>query len=506
MKVKLWRSGRGAQGSLHPVLAGALALLAAASAWGQAPAAGGRADEQQTTRELTVRPAPPPRPALRWQFLPTLMERTPGNAATYYYRAVLLLASSGDAREGWKEYNEHEEEWLSNDPQQYPREAVRQWLSGWQSALEQLRIASRREYCDWELRTQDIRGMKLISFMLPEFQEMRNLARIIRLQAHLERMEGRTDAAFETLSLGYRLGLDVSRSGTLITWLIGIAITSNMNEELLGLIEQGQDNYYWALAVLYTELPNARHSLERERNLPYEILPVLQRPATAQRSPDEWRRLFAQSLAEFQSFHIIATGKPVTPGNLDEWMAAAMVMLSYPYAKQRLLDQGWDRTKVEAMPAAQVVAIDAATLVDQMYDEMLAAFYLPYRHGIHRLQTLQRQLETQRHLRWDATAPLVPLVGLLMPAFSSVLTARTRLEHQVVMLQAIEALRMHAAQTGRWPERLEEVTVVPVPLDPVNDAPFRYRREGDTAILEPSEGIQLPPGHVRRYVLRLKRD
>src|SRR6516165_2342926 len=36
---------------------------------------------------LTIRPAPSPSPALRYQLLPELRDRTPGNAALLYYRA-----------------------------------------------------------------------------------------------------------------------------------------------------------------------------------------------------------------------------------------------------------------------------------------------------------------------------------------------------------------------------------------------------------------------------------
>ncbi len=59
-----------------------------------------------------------------------------------------------------------------------------------------------------------------------------------------------------------------------------------------------------------------------------------------------------------------------------------------------------------------------------------------------------------------------------------------RLERQLNALQAIEAIRMHAAQTGKLPATLEEITIVPVPLNPVTEKPFVYRLDGETAILE----------------------
>ena len=47
----------------------------------------GLAAGQGQTIRLTVPPAKPPSPALRYPLLPELRDRTPGNAAQLYYRA-----------------------------------------------------------------------------------------------------------------------------------------------------------------------------------------------------------------------------------------------------------------------------------------------------------------------------------------------------------------------------------------------------------------------------------
>src|SRR5262249_15731723 len=43
--------------------------------------------------------------------------------------------------------------------------------------------------------------------------------------------------------------------------------------------------------------------------------------------------------------------------------------------------------------------------------------------------------------------------------------------------RAIEALRMYAAEHGKWPQRLEDVTEAPVPEDPFTAKPFQYSPE-----------------------------
>ena len=43
---------------------------------------------------------------------------------------------------------------------------------------------------------------------------------------------------------------------------------------------------------------------------------------------------------------------------------------------------------------------------------------------------------------------------------------------------------MHAAATGKLPATLDEVRVVPIPLDPATGGPFSYKLEGETATLD----------------------
>jgi hypothetical protein len=59
-----------------------------------------------------------------------------------------------------------------------------------------------------------------------------------------------------------------------------------------------------------------------------------------------------------------------------------------------------------------------------------------------------------------------------------------RLGWQMNALQTVEAIRMHAAQTGALPASLDEIEIVPVPDNPVTEKPYEYRLEGDTAVLE----------------------
>ena len=70
-----------------------LASLLSLAAQGQTAKDGGVVppiDTERFTTRLTVSPMAAPRPAMRYELLPPLRERTPGNAAVGYLRAAVL--------------------------------------------------------------------------------------------------------------------------------------------------------------------------------------------------------------------------------------------------------------------------------------------------------------------------------------------------------------------------------------------------------------------------------
>ena len=77
------------------------------------------------------------------------------------------------------------------------------------------------------------------------------------------------------------------------------------------------------------------------------------------------------------------------------------------------------------------------------------------------------------------------MASLFLPAVQAFRSATVRHERDIATLRVLEALRIHAAaQDGRLPEKLSDITEVPIPLDPVSGKPFEYRLEGKTAHLQ----------------------
>ncbi len=103
---------------------------------------------------------------------------------------------------------------------------------------------------------------------------------------------------------------------------------------------------------------------------------------------------------------------------------------------------------------------------------------------------------------------MLQVLTLMVPAYHKVIESQARTERRLAVLRVIEALRLHAAANGgKLPAKLEEVTAVAVPADPATGKPFGYELTGDTAVLSgpPPQGQPATPQNALRYELTLRR-
>ena len=89
------------------------------------------------------------------------------------------------------------------------------------------------------------------------------------------------------------------------------------------------------------------------------------------------------------------------------------------------------------------------------------------------------------------------MASLLLPALKSVKQSETRMLWIIARLRIFEALRIYAAaHDGQLPERLGDIREVPIPVNPFDDQPFTYHRDGNRAMLGVENG---PPNLPWRY-------
>jgi hypothetical protein len=102
---------------------------------------------------------------------------------------------------------------------------------------------------------------------------------------------------------------------------------------------------------------------------------------------------------------------------------------------------------------------------------------------------------------------VLPIASLLLPAVEKVYFSQARIDRKIAALRCIEALRLYAAaHGGALPDRLDQITEVPIPDDPVVGRPFEYSHSGNSIRLTtlPPAGEEANAGNVLRYELSFR--
>lgn len=442
-----------------------------------------------TTFKMTVSPAAEPVPALKHRLVARELDLKQGNAVPYYYRSLLNIQSSfrylrktyGDAYDTW--YSPIE---LPLD--EIPMEKAEKASRGWRNIIRQnLREATMRRQCEWDWQAEEIRGPEVIGILLEEIQESRELCRGLMLVARVDLAKQLAKAkpdyeqVLETLRINYRLGHDIAEAPFLVSDLVGIAICGMGNRQVIELIAQPDSpNLYWAIAELPDPMVSVQESMQSEMSIGLRVFPFILDSETAEHSPEEWSRLMAEALVESQDL-MSRPNLPGVSGVQARLAVTGLSLVAYPAAKQRLIDQGMTAEEVQAMPVGKVVSIDALREYRRIADSIEKWSYVPYREA--------RKRDIDKELNTSSPAGLsrgygYTLARTLLPAVQSARSAEQRLVWQTRGIQTVEAIRMHAAETGKLPESLDEVELVPLPRNPITEQPYKYKLEGNMAMLD----------------------
>jgi tetratricopeptide (TPR) repeat protein len=436
--------------------------------------------------KLVLHPAAMPVPVMKYHLLPEFLDRLPGNAAVDYGKVTA---------EKYKTFGNHE--WMKKnvyDRMNAPLEELRDaefdppeksWNADGELAglFQTLERAAKRESCDWQV---PIRTEPFYSILLPELQQTREFGRLLIVRARIQIAHGQYDQAIKTLQSGYALARNVSQAPTLVHGLVGITIAAMMDQCVFELAQQpGAPNLYWALTSLPQPLIETRQAFEAEANAPYLMWPELREVATSTRGTEYWRKTL-QKIGD----QLLQMSEGEEYANRPEALAA-MALKAYPMAKDSLIAQGMPAEKVEAMPVPQVVLLAMTRAYERLRDDEFKWFYVPYWQARPALERGERErvstVAAQREI-------LLSIGYALLPAVKSSRGALARSERSTAVLRLIEALRIYgAAHEGQLPDTLNDLTEVPVPIDPFTGKPFEYRREGDRAIIEgpPMPGLLL---------------
>lgn len=447
--------------------------------------------------EMKVSPAAEPDPIFSRRLTHLPDQLLAGNAATMY------LHSQADLERIWrkleKEFGEEVHEWSGYDVpnSEIPIEKLRQASAQFDANIAQhIARATVRRNCDWGYSIEELKGPMVYGVLLNGLQETRSISRALSLRTKLAILESRFDDAIDLMRMNYRLAENVGRVNVLVGSLIAyaeIGITTASMVDFIG--AEDSPNMYWALTELPRSMVDLRGAFRMDCRLALRAFPELANANTANHTADEWSRI----VQDMPRAAMDLTFNSVTEQPGMNLLPAAVGILSYTPAKQRLIESGMDATKIENMAVGQVLLIDAKREFVRMADLYEKETYLPFSGSKKRTDKIENILKANE-TNFNSLGTI--LAGMLLPAIQQVRAAGIRTQREVDALRVIEALRMHAAIAGKFPKKLSEISVVEVPDNPATGEPFEYQLEGEVAVLElpRSDGIV----YSKRFKLSLR--
>jgi hypothetical protein len=444
---------------------------------------------------LTLHPAALPRPAGKYRLLPDRADQVPGNAATFYYRAEALLVDNGGLVQDIK--NGPWSAWAAMPLKDIPLTEIGAKLEALGPVLHEADEAARRGTCDWQISNRP-EGIELL---LPELQGFRSLANVLAVRTRYEVARGHIPEAVQSLQTGYALARALNEGPTLIHVLVGVAIATVMDVQLETLLQQpAAPNVYWALTLLPRPYFDPELAIHEEGTVMDRTWPWLKQLDDGPMTPAQVQAAREQMEKVRKQFRLrtLTWQESVQYALLDAW--------TYTEARHGLRRDGYTTEQIDAMPAFQVLTLYTAREFRRAWADWAVWFRIP--HG---WREPGYQAAFQKLAQADIRLARVFVPGEqggIVPALQGVYQAIDRTERRFAALRCVEALRLYAADhDGRLPEKLADITAVPVPPDPVTGKPFDYHVDGGKARLAaPVLPNEKPvPGYTLVYEVTMER-
>lgn len=423
---------------------------------------------QPDVRTFEIKPSAPPVPALKYQLIfDDLGDRRPGNAAILYLQSILLMGPDAQGKAG-KALDAHD----AHDANSFDSLAGALEMT---PLFQELDLAARREDCDWQPPFREVGAYTLLPHLSPL---VHGIAPIIKVRALREIEQGKADQAIKTLRLGYELSNKMGREPELLSGLVSLAVTRQMNDALAQLMSRPEcPNLYWALAELPDRRSILRHALDGERAWAVPSIPHLTEARAGQQlTAAEW-----QGILEYVWGIANVSGEPgdqhaKRPDPVKGTSPELLQQARTQYAQRHHLSAD------QANRIEPVIVIGSFYLqeYETWFDEQFKLRGLPYPQWLAMAKVHASQVE-----KLEKEQPANPFG---MWGAARAVWKFAAVDRQLAALTAVEALRSYAAaNNGALPKRLEDVTATPVPVNPVSGKAFEYRAEGESAVLSDSQ-------------------
>jgi hypothetical protein len=158
----------------------------------------------------------------------------------------------------------------------------------------------------------------------------------------------------------------------------------------------------------------------------------------------------------------------------DPLLGAFVVAAQAEKARRYLNANGWSPAVTAGLPVTTVVFLHEIAMCDEYLDAGLKWMALPGAAAMAGLNDAE-----SKFLKQVRSSDSTFLAKLFLPATQSVYFAQLKLDRQITGLRCVEAIRLHAAATGKLPTSHADVKIVPWPNDPATDKPCEITPDGD---------------------------
>ena len=210
------------------------------------------------------------------------------------------------------------------------------------------------------------------------------------------------------------------------------------------------------------------------------MFPDVQCAKTIGATSDQWRAMLEKMLyaPPWRAAESYRSGQRVAevPAAVRKQTIDTVLHKGIPIIRRILTAAGVSAGELEKMSPAEMAVRAALEAYHVEHDEFAKWYRIPYWQAAPRIE---RHMAEIRRLLPEA-APWMERA--LEPVFSAKLAGRY--QRGLAGLRCLEAIRLYAAAHGKLPQRLEEITEVPIPTNPLTGKLFPYRAEERYVILD----------------------
>ncbi|HEX4793981.1 MAG TPA: hypothetical protein VH370_09325 [Humisphaera sp.] len=476
-------------------IAFAIAIFASASALRAQPATQPATTAPTTRRvstgpsveKLMVHPSAVTQPLLQYKLLPDIADQTPGDAVPLY----LMTRNSGPDAKTDKEILAPENgkyDYLDTPASEFPPQYAQRLFDGYARRFAYVDVAARRREAHWDVGWREFGFAEPLSF--DYLNALRHNANLLGFRGRYQIAHNDWAGADYTLQSMFGMARHIGNEPLQIHAMVEYGLAEiTLWEPIWDWIgHSGSPNLYWPLTDLPHPFVDPRLVVQSEKLYSRYNKSLTFQALRGELPADQWPAAIREMVYSQQDHKI---GSNPQPEQVD---AQVKLLIDSCFARARdyLLAHGEAASALASMSREQVVGRYWCREYQRAHDDLWKYWALDYP------QASQNILETWRSLAPDRSPALDnPLIqDQLVPNdgygpvmdFPILLRARNllaRTDRHIAMFRIVEAMRDYAAHHGGLPpERLDQITDLPIPLDPITGKEFSYHVEGQTAILE----------------------